>query len=319
MQLMKEKYKKYNVNVDYFKTIDNRQKAYWLGFLCADGNVSVRYHNGNVRAIKLEFCLQGKDKYILEQFKLDINSNAPLVPKYIKNKYLNYRLVINNTEFAKNLIDLGCIPKKTFSLIFPNESVLPKQYQSDFIRGYIDGDGCIYVDENKQLQINILGTKDILEKINFIFTNECKCNQGNVRQINKIFTLDIHGNAQAFKIFKYLYNNEPFCMLRKKVKFYTYYKINEGSYRFFQNIWCEAYPCHKISKNQESTFSCLFCFCPLSCYDDCGGNYKVLSNGWKDCTDCVIPHYDYDYIIKKLRELHDKNKKEKETNNEKHN
>jgi Zn-finger protein len=48
------------------------------------------------------------------------------------------------------------------------------------------------------------------------------------------------------------------------------------------------------------------CYCPLSPYEDCDGNYKILDNGWKDCSDCVIPHYDYDFVIDKLRKLHEK-------------
>lgn len=32
----------------------------------------------------------------------------------------------------------------------------------------------------------------------------------------------------------------------------------------------------------------------------CGGNYKILSNGIKDCSDCIIPHFNYDYVIEKI-------------------
>ena len=28
---------KHNLNKDYFKNIDNEEKAYWLGFIAADG------------------------------------------------------------------------------------------------------------------------------------------------------------------------------------------------------------------------------------------------------------------------------------------
>lgn len=75
-----------------------------------------------------------------------------------------------------------------------------------------------------------------------------------------------------------------------------------NNYKFFQNKECEYFPCHEVG--EDSNFNCLFCYCPLNPYKDCGGNYRLLDNGWKDCTDCVIPHYDYDYIISKLTELH---------------
>ena len=34
---------------------------------------------------------------------------------------------------------------------------------------------------------------------------------------------------------------------------------------------------------------------------ECGGQFHILDNGWKDCSNCTIPHYSYDYVIQKLR------------------
>ena len=36
--------KKYNVDENYFSIIDNEYKAYWLGFLYADGYVRMKYN-----------------------------------------------------------------------------------------------------------------------------------------------------------------------------------------------------------------------------------------------------------------------------------
>lgn len=71
------------------------------------------------------------------------------------------------------------------------------------------------------------------------------------------------------------------------------------SYQFFQNKECEFFPCHAV-KDKEKNFNCLFCFCPLYSDNQCGGNFSRLPNGLKDCTNCTIPHYRYDYIIQKL-------------------
>jgi Zn-finger protein len=49
-------------------------------------------------------------------------------------------------------------------------------------------------------------------------------------------------------------------------------------------------------------FNCLFCYCPLHHLADCGGSYVILPNGWKDCTSCTRPHFEYDYIQSKLNE-----------------
>ncbi|MBE7018423.1 MAG: metal-binding protein [Ruminococcaceae bacterium] len=72
------------------------------------------------------------------------------------------------------------------------------------------------------------------------------------------------------------------------------------SYKFFQNKECEWFPCHST---HTENFNCLFCFCPLHHILECGGNYKIIQNGIKDCSGCVIPHKNYDYIISKLKEF----------------
>jgi len=75
-------------------------------------------------------------------------------------------------------------------------------------------------------------------------------------------------------------------------------------YKFFENIDCEYYPCHKNVK----CINCLFCFCPLYDMEDCGGNFIILDNKIKDCSNCMIPHNPpgYDIIIRKLMDKNNK-------------
>ncbi len=83
------------------------------------------------------------------------------------------------------------------------------------------------------------------------------------------------------------------------------------NYKFFQNDKCEYFPCHKTEETDK--FNCLFCYCPLyALKDKCGGNYRYLENGIKDCSECMIPHSEngYEYIrehIKEVLELEVKN------------
>lgn len=70
-------------------------------------------------------------------------------------------------------------------------------------------------------------------------------------------------------------------------------------YKFFQNTQCEYFPCHKCD-NVEA-FNCMFCYCPLYNKPDCGGKYEVLKNSLKDCSGCLIPHHNYDYVVDKLK------------------
>ena len=80
--------------------------------------------------------------------------------------------------------------------------------------------------------------------------------------------------------------------------------INSENYKFFQHKNCEFFPCHKVK--DESTFNCLFCYCPLYALgEDCGGNFKYAENGIKDCTGCLIPHSPggYDYIMERFEKF----------------
>jgi len=78
----------------------------------------------------------------------------------------------------------------------------------------------------------------------------------------------------------------------------------EEHYKFFSNEKCEFYPCHKIGDNKK--MNCLFCYCPLyALKEKCGGNFRYMEDGIKDCSDCFIPHSEkgYDYIMERISQL----------------
>lgn len=63
----------------------------------------------------------------------------------------------------------------------------------------------------------------------------------------------------------------------------------ERRYSFFSHKECEFFPCHAGADPEN--FNCLFCYCPLYALGrGCGGNFRYLENGVKDCTDCLLPH-----------------------------
>jgi Zn-finger protein len=63
------------------------------------------------------------------------------------------------------------------------------------------------------------------------------------------------------------------------------------------NKECIYFPCHEEVKD------CTHCFCPLYHYKDCGGKYVVLNNGFKDCSNCSLPHSEdgKEYIIEFIK------------------
>lgn len=75
-------------------------------------------------------------------------------------------------------------------------------------------------------------------------------------------------------------------------------------YAYFCNRECEYFPCHPTG--DPDNFNCLFCYCPLYILGDrCGGNFKYLPNGNKDCSQCMYPHLreHYGEITKRYGEI----------------
>ena len=76
--------------------------------------------------------------------------------------------------------------------------------------------------------------------------------------------------------------------------------MSDNSYCFFRNEACEFFPCHEGADPEH--FNCLFCYCPLYALGSrCGGNYRYLDTGVKDCSACLLPHSrgGYDMILEK--------------------
>lgn len=63
------------------------------------------------------------------------------------------------------------------------------------------------------------------------------------------------------------------------------------SYKYFENHYCEFFPCHPDAVNGHN---CLFCKCPLYNLDECvgvkNGDGVFLENGVKDCSNCDYNH-----------------------------
>ncbi|MGN0801424.1 MAG: cysteine-rich small domain-containing protein [Candidatus Faecivicinus sp.] len=75
-------------------------------------------------------------------------------------------------------------------------------------------------------------------------------------------------------------------------------------YSFFQHRECEYFPCHKTS--DPDNFNCLFCYCPLYALGKkCGGNFRYNEKGFKDCTNCMVPHRreNYGRIVSRYSEI----------------
>jgi DNA-binding transcriptional regulator WhiA len=204
--------RKYQVNDNYFSEQNNKM-AYILGFLMADGNVS-KSNN------KVQVCLSEQDADFLEIFYKEIGG-APIA-HYTQNngKQEICRWQCLSSQIKKDLIDYDVIPHKTGFAKIPNK--LNKKYYPDFIRGYFDGDGSIWIEKNGAIGFSITShNKEILEQIIEYFKEqgipEVKIKTDNRCNINYSFKYRKKASEKIYDIF--YYNNTCLYMKRKFDKF----------------------------------------------------------------------------------------------------
>ena len=219
----------YTYDKNYFEKIDTSDKAYWLGFLYADGCINELHNKNKKPTLNLELTLCKSDENHLNKLKNCLMSDVPI--KYRKTKfndkeYDSCRITINCTKLCRDLIRLKCIPNKTYDIKFPTFDIVPHEYMRDFIRGYFDGDGCIYINE-KRIQINFTGMFDMLkgisdflisEKILRVLPKIYKDKRSNAQQMY------IYGKDSIKEILDYLYKNCNIYLDRKYQKYIEYYK-----------------------------------------------------------------------------------------------
>ena len=151
--------RKYTANFDYFDEINTAEKAYWLGYIYADGYVSSQQNRK-----KFGIALSIKDKPQLEKLNACLDSTYP-IHEYTTNGYkedTHYcRLVVESEKLFDDLVRHGVLEHKTDILTPP--SLLDELIPS-FILGYFDGDGSIYCAKSKYpfYALSIVGTDAML-------------------------------------------------------------------------------------------------------------------------------------------------------------
>lgn len=207
--------KKYQVDDNYFNLIDTEEKAYWLGFLYADGYVRMK----DSRSGQLKLKLSSKDRDHIILFNKCLSSNYP-IKDYLSTITYNgaksesnvSEVSIYNTRIVSDLIRNGCVNKKTFLIRLPN--IEGKLYRH-FIRGYFDGDGTIYKNKNRgnSFQVNIASNFNFLSDIKSILGYGTIYKSGNIH----ILTFSKIEEVKNFR--DYMYNGTSIYLNRKKIVF----------------------------------------------------------------------------------------------------
>nr|DAT69670.1 MAG TPA: endonuclease [Caudoviricetes sp.]DAT69676.1 MAG TPA: endonuclease [Caudoviricetes sp.] len=225
---------KYVFNEDFFENIDTESKAYWLGFLYADGCIlEMKSHDGIRIPQTVQISISEKDVEILHRFMKDIELDKPIYTGISHNKKSTTqysRVQVGSKKMCADLIKHGCTPRKTYTLEFPQD--IPKDLLRHFVRGYFDGDGSVYLCERMQydkrrgkeyLQQNFCcsfqGTYKFLKSLDEILSE----NKIMTRPIRKghgeIYSLEFGRRDSMIQFFYYIYDNHNVRLDRKYIKF----------------------------------------------------------------------------------------------------
>ncbi len=236
---------------NFFDIINSEEKAYFLGFLIADGSIS----NGNKRSEgRISFLIQDTDRYILEKLKLCIKSKNTIYTKTnnkgAKNRKPQASFRWTSKHMTNTLKDrYGIISNKTANIGFSfNMDLIPDDLKGSFIRGFIDGDGS-FESHKGIFTPSIVGTSktwltqvgDLVSQqtglIYKIYENKGKtCNYYTLRwSADKVDKVD-----KIKRLYEFLYNNATIYLTRKRDKIASYLKYRANQIRV-KGIWqCRA-------------------------------------------------------------------------------
>ena len=150
-----KKIRKYEVNDNFFKKWSH-DMAYVFGLWFADGSI-IKTKNSNTYIFNI--TQYKDDKYLLENILKIMQSNYPVY----KNRNCFF-ININSPILVEDITKLGGKYRKSLDCKFPH---IPKKYLPDFVRGYFDGDGCIYWNKGSKSYGTEFscGSKDFINKL----------------------------------------------------------------------------------------------------------------------------------------------------------
>lgn len=155
----------YHLDETFFDKIDTDEKAYWTGFIAADGCI---HQYQDTRQDTISFSLKATDANHLKKFAEALKTNKPL--SYGENSsspgHYYASLQISSDRISNSLQAIGITPNKTYTLTMPD---IPEEFIPAYLRGYFDGDGSISskIELNKlhSVNVNIVGWTNNLESM----------------------------------------------------------------------------------------------------------------------------------------------------------
>ena len=195
-----------NYNRNIFNKIDNEEKAYWLGFIVADGYLNINKH-------MLRIKLGNRDRSHLIKFIKFIGGNEEMLKSEIHSETGNENFYVSlySKEVMNDLLSLGVEQAKSGKEKVCN---IDKKYYRDFIRGLWDGDG--FIRENLS-GIGLVGSEEVLAFVQNYFNNSLGVKPLKIYPHCNTFKIEYRSTRKAIPlILNHLYGDKDVALDRKK-------------------------------------------------------------------------------------------------------
>jgi hypothetical protein len=205
-------WRRYTCDHSFFSQIDTEEKAYWLGFIAADGC--------NTRDGRLLFNLATADREHLERFRRAVGSDAPIQDFSDRPHSV---LCVSSRRLSQDLLRQGIPHAKTFCLQWPSLAV---PLYVPFLRGYVDGDGCFGVRKEASrpspvYSFSLTGHEPFIVECQELLMRRCGLSRTKLmyrRPGKPVATLNYRGRPQVERIASLLYESSSVYLPRKRNK-----------------------------------------------------------------------------------------------------
>ena len=206
-----ETHRRYHLDEAFFDIIDTEDKAYWLGFLTADGKIGDDH---------VDLALQEQDAEHLYKFTSSLRSNHPVVLREstLQGKVYRHAIVrIGSTRLVATLKRLGVGERKSF-VVSPCEQV-PVDLLPHYWRGVFDGDGFITRKRSRlfgatQWAVGLVGNREMVSGFE-TFMRQYTGQQASIKPHARIFMVRYSGVALPQAILQVLYHDATIFLERK--------------------------------------------------------------------------------------------------------
>lgn len=215
------------VNENFFDNIDSEAKAYFLGWMFADGCVMDRSY----RTRRMIISIQEGDIGALEEFKKQLEFEGKIEIKRRLNRPAHHKaqasITISSDKLCLDLMKWGCVPRKSLILEWPKN--LPEEFERAMLLGIFDGDGSVHSSFNKttgmeSFQFDIYGSKSICGNANRIIAKVLNSPETKLLQRGNIWMFTRSGNQNIRKIYEWLYKDANFFLHRKRLRMKEVFK-----------------------------------------------------------------------------------------------